>query len=260
MKCPICHSNRNLIIFTSSNFHGHKKISSQKIIYSQCQHCNCIFPNIKVNKKFYSKYYSKKYYQHPSILEKIYYHFTFLFKSKYFYNTKSLLDVGCGNGDFMRKLPSNINTIGIDIKKTSQLNIINDDFLKHKFYQKFDTITFWHSLEHFSNPQKVIKKARSILNKKGRIIISIPNTNSLAFKISQNSWFHLDPPRHLFLPNETNIKLLFPKKSKIKINYLAWEFPLDLFWSLEKKPLYRLIYPFLKFFDHETMIISFESL
>lgn len=258
MLCPLCHSQKSQDIFTANNFHGRHQISSQKIPFKKCLNCNCVFPDLKIDKNFYQKYYPKNYQRPSPILEKIWCQFNIISKKRYLPNSGTLLDVGCGSGDFIKSLSANIKSFGIDINPPKAKNIIKADFLKHNFSEKFDVITFWHSLEHFSNPIEAINKSISLLKKHGQILIAIPNTNSFAFKVSQENWFHLDPPRHLFLPNDQNIYHLFPKKSCLKIKALPFEFPLDLFWSLKKKPILKIFYPILKLFDQETILISFE--
>ncbi|MFA6007714.1 MAG: class I SAM-dependent methyltransferase [Candidatus Shapirobacteria bacterium] len=259
MNCPLCFSKENTTIFIATNFHGHYQLNSQKIIFKKCLKCGCIFPKIIVDRQYYQKYYPQNYQTKSNLLTKIWQKLNDSYKYKFIPKNSRLLDIGCGQADYLKSLPQNVQAFGIDINPPQGKNLIKDDFLKHDFSQKFDTITFWHSLEHFSHPCQVVKKSISLLNKHGRILISIPNTNSLAFRISQNKWFHLDPPRHLFLPNDQNIKKLFPKNSKLKINYLPWEFPLDLFWSFYKKPYLRILYPILKIFDRETIFIYFEK-
>ena len=169
------------------------------------------------------------------------------------------MDVGCGQGDFIYSLPQYISATGIDINAPKSKNLIKDDFLKYRFKQKYDYITFWHSLEHFHNPKTVINKALSLLKKDGTLYISIPNTNSLAFKLGQQYWFHLDAPRHLFLPSNKNIHLLIPSHYSIKISYNPLNFPLDLYHSLKKYPYLRILYPFLKLFDRENMLIKIQE-
>lgn len=257
MTCPLCHSSKKQKIFSATNFHGRHQYSHQKIPILKCLKCGCIFPSIKINASFYQKYYPKYYRLKSNFLEKFWLFLNLSFKKTLLPHHCRLLDVGCGRGEFIKSLSTTIDATGIDLNspKTKGLSLINDNFLSHKFNEKFDVITFWHSLEHFSDPQKTLNKALTLLKNNGRIIIAIPNTNSLAFKLGQKDWFHLDPPRHLFIPNNQNLKLLFPKNTKVKISYLPLEFPLDLFWSLKKYPLLRLIYPFLKIFDRETMLL-----
>jgi len=257
MKCPLCQSLNNNFLFNSYNIHGHHYYGNQKFKLYECQQCKCIFPKINVDNNYFKKYYPHKYNKKSPLLEKAWSNFNNYLKKKFLPKQGTLLDVGCGEGQFLRSLPPTIHATGIDlnISPDSRLSFIKNDFIKYKFSQKYDVITFWHSLEHFPDPQKTINKAVKMLNNNGQIIISIPNTNSLAFKLGKENWYHLDSPRHLFLPNNINIKNIFPKKFKIKISYNPVEFPLDLFWSTKNIPLLWPIYPLLKLFDKETMFI-----
>jgi 2-polyprenyl-3-methyl-5-hydroxy-6-metoxy-1,4-benzoquinol methylase len=261
MKCPICHFKNNKFLFIASNVHGHHFYGIQKFKFYECSQCKCIFPKININQSFYKKYYPPKYNSNSPLLEKIYSSISLFIKKRYLPQTGALLDIGCVQGQFINSLPRKITATGIDINSSHNIasNIIEADFTKYKFSQKYDIITFWHSLEHFSNPKITIKKAIKLLNDRGRIIISIPNTNSIAYRLGKINWYHLDSPRHLFLPNNNNIKKLFPKKSIIKIIYQPFEFPLDLFWSLKNYPYLRIIYPILKMFDHETMTVIYQK-
>lgn len=261
MNCPLCHSTKNTSLFIAQNIHGRHQYGKQKTHFFRCDNCNCVFPKVSVTPSFYKKYYPKKYNSPSPFLEELWSSFSLLTKKQYLPKHGSLLDVGCGQAKFIKSLPTSIKATGIDLNpaQNNNLNIIKADFLKHKFLEKYNTITFWHSLEHFSNPQKTIDKAIKLLSPQGQIIISLPNTNSLAFKLGQNNWFHLDSPRHLFLPNNINIKKLLPKNSQINIYFQPFEFPLDLFWSLKKYSHLRLFYPLLKLFDKETMLVIFKK-
>lgn len=261
MKCPICQSLHYKFLFTASNIHGHHHYGKEKFKFYKCTKCKCIFPKVTINQNFYKIFYPQKYNSKPSQLEKIWTSINYFYKKIYLPQQGTLLDVGCGQGNYLKSLPSTIKSTGIDLKISSKtnLNIIEGDFNKYKFSLKFDVITFWHSLEHFPNPLETINKAINLLNQNGRIIISLPNTNSLAFRLGQKNWFHLDSPRHLFLPSDKNIQSIFPQNSQLKIYHYPFEFPLDLFWSLKKRPYLRVIYPFLKIFDHETMTIVYKK-
>lgn len=260
MKCPLCLSKQFQFLFRSNETHGCHSSGSFTIPFYKCRSCACVYPKIKTNPSFYEKYYPKNYYQESSnFLTDIWAKFSFCFKNKLIGSPKTLLDVGCGQGDFVLQLNKHIKVSGIDIRPNSHPSLITGDFLTHKFSQKYDCITFWHSLEHFPHPRLVIKKAVSLLNQHGQILVTIPNTNSLAYKLGQQNWFHLDAPRHLFIPNPDNIKLLFPKNFQVTVTYSPYEFPLDLFWSFKKYPILRFFYPILKLFDSETMVVRAQN-
>jgi len=125
------------------------------------------------------------------------------------------LDVGCGIGYFlfiMKYLGMNSHGVepGEFDKKLSEdynLNIFNGTLLDAKYDANFfDVITLNHVLEHTNNPSEIMKELYRILKPGGYLIIGVPISNSLAFKIFGKYWAQLDTPRHLFIFSETNLK------------------------------------------------------
>lgn len=64
--------------------------------------------------------------------------------------------------------------------------------------QRFDLITFWHSLEHFPDPGGALAVARELLAPGGRILISVPDWGSPQSVVGGNYWTYLDVPHHIF--------------------------------------------------------------
>jgi hypothetical protein len=90
--------------------------------------------------------------------------------------------------------------------------------------------------------------------------MSMPNVNSLAFRLGGKYWFHLDSPRHLWLYNEANIHILLSSTNfhVEYCSYLPFEFPLDLLWSIRHSLLGKfllLFYPLIKVFDRQNMML-----
>lgn len=261
MTCPLCQSTNSKYQFITNEFHGHYTNSKDVFRYYQCQKCLSIFPDIsKIN---ITDFYTKSYRQKSNILEKFIVKINFIqqyilikliFKSKKI----SILDVGCGAGNFLKQLPNTYSKTGIDIKiDDPKSKLIQADFLKYKFNQKFDLITFNHSLEHLLNPQKALTKAKSLLNKNGIIIIDIPVSDSCSFLLNPSKAFHLDPPRHIFIPNTDKFKnILIKYFPKVTIKSNPLEFPLDLFWTLKnsRKKFLLPIFPLLKILKPETKL------
>ena len=122
----------------------------------------------------------------------------------------SILDVGCGRGDFLRiikKSNKNVLVAGIEFNDKlskylqNQLNITIfgktlDDL---QISEPFDLITMWDVFEHLSDPIKEIQKITGLLKKEGSFVFSIPNTSSIDRKIFGNRWIGWDAPRHTFL-------------------------------------------------------------
>ena len=59
-----------------------------------------------------------------------------------------------------------------------------------------DVVVLWHVLEHLDDPELGLRGAVEALGRHGRIVVSVPNLDSLQARIGGRRWFHLDVPRH----------------------------------------------------------------
>ena len=96
---------------------------------------------------------------------------------------KSLLDFGCGVGGFLAKAKKSAKKCA-GVEKDNSLREIIEKRFKVKVYsdiekvsEKFDIITLFHVLEHFKDPRDILVRLSKLLNKGGRIIIEVPNSN-----------------------------------------------------------------------------------
>lgn len=119
-----------------------------------------------------------------------------------------LLDVGSGQGFFLYHAQQHgFSVTGVDVSSRAvafceqtfhikvHLQNINQDF---NFDEKFDVITMWHILEHVSDPLGFVKRLRQFLAPQGRLIVEVPNINSLKFRLAsaQHRWIGGNHPRH----------------------------------------------------------------
>jgi len=129
---------------------------------------------------------------------------------------KTLLDIGSGLGIFPYAI-SNKNFIctALDpdklscshLKNNLKISAIHGDFLKTKIRDKYDVITFNKVIEHVKNPEKMLKRAKSILKKNGIIYIEVPDV--LAGKKGKNTEeFHID---HLHVFSKKSLSFLAKK-------------------------------------------------
>jgi ubiquinone/menaquinone biosynthesis C-methylase UbiE len=129
--------------------------------------------------------------------------------------SKNILDVGAGTGDFLKICRNNswnvygtepsLDARNIAVKKAV---ILQEDLSKIK-NQKFDVITLWHVLEHVEDLQDYISKLNHLLSEKGRLLIAVPNFKSDDSKYYQEHWAAFDVPRHLWHFSQTSISKLF---------------------------------------------------
>jgi 2-polyprenyl-3-methyl-5-hydroxy-6-metoxy-1,4-benzoquinol methylase len=189
-------------------------------------------------------YKSKDYISHTdsqrNLFEKAY-HFvrTISLKKKlklinaYASENKTLLDVGCGTGDFLQIAKLNNWSIS-GIEPNQQAREIANKKTSHSVFEinqllkfnenSFDMITLWHVLEHLPDLENHVKVFKKLLKKSGTLIIAVPNYKSYDAKLYKQFWAAYDVPRHLWHFNKTSISNLFAKQSMEVIKVKAMWF------------------------------------
>ena len=189
--------------------------------------------------------------------------FNKLLKKKYTYN---VLDIGCGTGKFLSNLDSSVfMKYGVEIHLEGYKQCIQKGIIAYNLpledidfgTTKFDVITLFHVLEHLENPTKIFLAIHSLLVDDGVVMLTVPNNCALGAVLGRENWFHLDSPRHLFIPSARTIEYLANKANLriIKKSNEFYDYPLDLFWSVKNskfKYLIYLLYPFFKLFSNES--------
>jgi ubiquinone/menaquinone biosynthesis C-methylase UbiE len=103
-------------------------------------------------------------------------------------NTK-LLDVACGNGNFLARAEKKFKTYGVDISpgaiklarkklKTTQLRVASANNLPFR-RDTFDAVTCLGSLEHFPDMDKALEEMKRTVKTGGIVIIHVPNSKYL---------------------------------------------------------------------------------
>ena len=59
-----------------------------------------------------------------------------------------------------------------------------------------DLVVLWHVLEHLDRPADALGRAREWLKRDGRLVVAVPNLDSVQARIGGDRWFHQDVPRH----------------------------------------------------------------
>ena len=135
---------------------------------------------------------------------------------------KTLLDVGCGTGDFLKVAKDNHwEVFGIepnknarDIANQKTNNTVFDVEHLFKFEpNSFDVITLWHVLEHLPKLDEHISIFESLLKPSGRLIIAVPNFKSYDALHYKNFWAAFDVPRHLWHFSKASISKLVSRQN-----------------------------------------------
>ena len=121
-----------------------------------------------------------------------------------------LLDVGCGNGDWLRGMAAlGWNAEGLDPDptasaaaresglKVTQGTLADLDTDEHT--GGFDAITLSHVIEHVHDPAADLRRIHGLLRSGGLVWMATPNLEALGLRRFGRDWLGLDPPRHLVL-------------------------------------------------------------
>ena len=120
------------------------------------------------------------------------YFFNWLIKN--FKKTEKVLEMGYGDGvitDNLAKEDINLTVVeGSSVlvekarKKYPNINFINSLFEEIDINEKYETILALHVLEHVDEPVRVLNHIKKILKPNGRIIIEVPNSESVHRKLA----------------------------------------------------------------------------
>ncbi|RKY36678.1 MAG: hypothetical protein DRP78_03025 [Candidatus Omnitrophota bacterium] len=277
--CPLCKSKKNEFLLKGYNVHGRYLFNKDDVFdLFHCLNCGCIFVgNVDVNQQYYKKYYGSQYYSNSysgKFIENLLFKYSISRKEKFILKNFikktekiKILDIGCGDGNFLSKLESTrfkkygveISEEGYELSVRQGIEVFKGDFADIDFQdKKFEVITLWHVLEHIEHPVRLFSNVSRILEKGGVLIFETPNVNSFGFRYGGAKWFHLDSPRHLILYNLESVKWLCGrtnfKISEVKNEF--YDYPLDLFWSLRATMAKFFVYPlylFMKIFSKESL-------
>lgn len=144
--------------------------------------------------------------------------------------TKSILDVGCGNGDFLLNFKgTNYEAYGcepdfkaVEFCQKRGLNVYLGDISCNEINgKKFDFITLSHVIEHVYDLDYLIDKVKKLLSPNGKVWVAYPNTNALGLKFFQQGWSGLHPPCHIMIPSQDIFKQILVKHGFKNIHFLS---------------------------------------
>ena len=148
---------------------------------------------------------------------------------RYLSPKSKVLDIGCGDGSFLRKAKENFVCTGIEIsgylaslaRKHSGFRVISGNFLDMEFNnEEYDGVTLISLLEHLDDPLQAVKKCSEFLRPGGILLLKTVNYSCLNRRIKKERWTGFRPPDHVVYFNPYNLKLLLKKAGfgKIKIS------------------------------------------
>jgi 2-polyprenyl-3-methyl-5-hydroxy-6-metoxy-1,4-benzoquinol methylase len=187
----------------------------------QCNNCHFIFTNPRPAVTEIGRYYTSPDYMSHQSHSKGITHSIYRYARNYMKRKKlkliqnavgknaefSLLDFGCGTGDFLGFIKqNNISAEGVEpdeqarevAKNVNHVDTYSLEDSKNIENDKYDVITLWHVLEHVHDLHNQIDLFYKWLKPNGKLIIAVPNIESYDAAKYGKYWDALDVPRHIY--------------------------------------------------------------
>lgn len=206
VNCNLCSKNSTKLLF---------RISGHNIV--KCTNCGLIYINPRLKEKSLHEIYKKEYYRNAefknSSTQSLFGYDLYIEEKEDIVNTfkrrlrviekykkhGKLLDIGCATGFFLELAESRgWGAYGTDVSKFASeyakrklglKNIFYGDLSKAKFKDEmFDAVTIFDVIEHLPDPKGTLKEINRILKNDGLIVVTTPNSGSLAAKILGKKW------------------------------------------------------------------------
>ena len=199
------------------------------------------------NLKFYSDFYAQKDNPLKATREIQFFQLIKLLKTHIpNERTPHLLDIGCGQGDFVRFLENaktlSIQAYGIEPSLSNESTNIKRRLLQevassHDMPQSYDIISLLDVFEHFPDTNEALTQIHSRLKPQGLLLLKVPNKGSLLYRIAKgltsispnlatkffNRLYQVHyPPPHYYYFNAASLTNLISSHFEIlKIQYLS---------------------------------------
>lgn len=102
----------------------------------------------------------------------------------------SVLDVGCGRGDFLRflsKARPDLSLTGLDLsanQDTGGIRFLRGDILGAEVGERFDAVVALQVIEHVADAPGFVKRLRELAKPQATVIVSTPREDSLLYRLA----------------------------------------------------------------------------
>jgi SAM-dependent methyltransferase len=230
-ECPLCAGRKFRPLLKARDYHyGNPGEFSQ----SQCTHCELAFLDPMYDEQELQEFYPKDYYAFadrfnvnplPRSLKSRIFGFLgpreHLTRDPKFERAGNMLDIGCGAGWFLYQMREQGWTVhGVEPnvaaaefgKSKKGLDIFPGSLPNANFPSgAFDYVRLNHSFEHMEHPNQILDEIHRILADSGKLMIGVPNRDSLIARFFGRYWYHLALPVHTFSYSVSTLSQMLAK-------------------------------------------------
>lgn len=211
-SCPVCQSES---VHLALNLKDHF-LTKEQFSLLECPNCHVRITSPQPNSDIIFQYYKSDDYVSHSDTNKGLINTAYQVVKRYtlgqkirllkrFADSPTILDYGCGTGDFLVRCQSQgLTCMGVEpdthaqsIAQSKGIRALTPESLE-QIDEKFDVVTMWHVLEHTYDPIKIIQTLKQRLNNGGILVVAVPNYLSHDASYYNEYWAAYDVPRHLF--------------------------------------------------------------
>jgi len=198
MNCRLCQSdNLNIIKWGSTNL-------------IHCTDCDIYYLADFPNKEKLNDYYEKEYkiksdvgYTEFRRMSRMNEQYELLKYINQYKQIRSILDVGCDKGYFLDEARRmGIEVAGVELSENARqyCKMIGLDVRRSidEFNNNYHAVIMNHSLEHFTDPKKIIIDIKSRLTHNGLLIVRVPAFDSFWSNLMRQYWIWFQPQNHYF--------------------------------------------------------------
>ncbi len=138
-----------------------------------------------------------------------------------------LLDVGCGNGGFLRTMSGlgwDVRGVEPDPAAARMSAQAVGEVVHHGSIDTapfadatFDVITLKHVIEHVDDPAVMLAHCRRLLRPGGKLVLLTPNARSLGGSMFGCDWLGWDVPRHVFVFSSASIRAVLEAAGFVRV-------------------------------------------
>lgn len=165
---------------------------------------------------------------------------------------RSVLDIGCGQGDFLvsatkkgwRAQGTEYSESAIQLCVNYGLDVYSLERSRDMLQGSYNLVTLFEVIEHLSSPNSVLSDTYQLLQPGGFLYITTPNANSLLRLLEKDNFQILRYPEHLIVFTPNGLRSILASTGFEVLRIYSTGFDLERFIKFMRS-LHRLIFDYI---------------